>query len=85
MKAIFQVKIIQLDHAAKQKLESEVRALSLSTSISSGLPPPSSDDSQWWETHTAYDCPPTTGPNPFFDFAPAPRPVPPRPPINLMD
>ena len=32
------------------------------------LPPPSTDNSKWWETHQPREVPPVTGKNPFFDF-----------------
>ena len=88
---------VQIDTKAKTKIEAELRSSSPGLNQASyPLPPPSSKDSKWWETHTARDIPLTQGNNPFYDFKTIEKPtinassnsIPPavkKPIINLMD
>jgi hypothetical protein len=36
--------------------------------ISAALPPPSTENLKWWDTHQPREVPPVSGPNPFYDF-----------------
>jgi hypothetical protein len=79
VKALFQVACLSIDQDRKAMIEGELRAEAGSNSklLTVSLPPPSSNSSKWWETHTARYIPPVKGSNPFFDFGDEspPRPV----------
>ena len=60
-----------IDTAAKTRIEAELRSGSpplKQSGLQFPLPPPSSEDAKWWETHQPRDIPNTKGSNPFYDF-----------------
>jgi hypothetical protein len=98
VRSFFKIPIRLFNKEKKQQIESQVRSQTLVSSSqptlnqNGDLPPPSTDQVKWWETHSTRSCPPTNGSNPFFDFpAPPPSRNTPKPqepklaPINLMD
>ncbi|KAJ3328571.1 inositol polyphosphate 5-phosphatase, partial [Kappamyces sp. JEL0680] len=105
VKAFFSVGVYLFNREAKARIESSARSSENTApvhlrSVSSGaavkLPPPSTDQIRWWDTHPPRDIPVPKGDNPFFELAaastgpasPPARPSPQKvapPPVSCID
>ena len=79
VKAIFNISVALFDQTAKAKIDAQLRrksnnslgtgTRSSKSSITNDIPPPSSGNLKWWETHGPPELPIVSGPNPFYDFS----------------